>query len=346
MSVSLSAPTANPAAFCKLPKTLFTGPLKNLSNDAKLLYALLLDRRSLSVRNDWRDDHNQVYILFTRKETMNLLNCCAEKAAQVMAELDERTGVGLIRRVKKGLGQPTLIYVSEIDGELPSAGTSEDPSPRHRKIRPLDVGETASNKTEVNNTEFSNDPSIYLPQPPVEDKIDDQKPVESVAQQTTPPPQPAQQVIFETEFNTRRQEREAFRQRIKQNIGYQESMRFYNQLPIESHDADQLNSMLEIMVDVVSSTRPTLRVNGEELPTGVVKERFLKIRAEHIWYVIESIQNSNTTIRNIRSYLITALFNSVATLEQHNAARDAQFQHWFYEKHGYLPGMARSKGAR
>jgi len=100
------------SGFCLFPKELFTDDkYKNISNDAKLLYTLMLDRVSLSAKNDWVDSNGCVYIYFTLEEVQNTLNCGRNKGVKIMAELDE---VELITRVKQGLGKPAKIYVKKL----------------------------------------------------------------------------------------------------------------------------------------------------------------------------------------------------------------------------------------
>ena len=63
-------------SFCRISQALFTdAQFKDLSTDAKVLYGILLDRMSLSLKNYWLDEQNRVYIIFTREEIMESLNC-------------------------------------------------------------------------------------------------------------------------------------------------------------------------------------------------------------------------------------------------------------------------------
>lgn len=99
-------------AFCRIPKVLFTNDyFRGLSSDAKVLYGLMLDRMALSVRNHWIDDRDRVYIIFTLEQVMEYMNCGKDKGVKILAELDTEKGIGLIERVKRGLGKPTIIYV-------------------------------------------------------------------------------------------------------------------------------------------------------------------------------------------------------------------------------------------
>ena len=158
-------------AFFRIPKLLITEPyFRRLSTDAKLLYGLMLDRMSLSMRNGWMDDDGHVYIYFTLEEACEQLCCKTDKAVKLFAELDSAKGVGLIRRGKQGLGRPAKIYVLRFMGmedepgedtpkaEPPSCRnpdfgktevkSSEKPKSEPRKIRSQDLGKTECNKTD------------------------------------------------------------------------------------------------------------------------------------------------------------------------------------------------------
>ena len=97
-------------SFYRIPKALFTVPnFRELSTDAKVLYGILLDRMSLSLKNQWIDAQNKVYIIFTVDEIMDALNCANQKATRLMVELEKQAG--LIERKRQGLGRPNLIHV-------------------------------------------------------------------------------------------------------------------------------------------------------------------------------------------------------------------------------------------
>ena len=69
----------------------------------------MLDRMSLSIKNGWKDPDNKIYIYYTLLEIQELLNCGHNKAVKMLAELDSEKGIGLIERVKQGMGKPTKI---------------------------------------------------------------------------------------------------------------------------------------------------------------------------------------------------------------------------------------------
>ena len=79
--------------------------------------------------------------------------------------------------------------------------------------------------------------------------------------------------------------------------------------------------LIDIIVDTVCSTKPTIRVNGEDIPHDIVKSTFLKLNSSHIEYVLDAMDNNVSDVRNIRSYLTTALYNSRLTLNSYWKSR-------------------------
>lgn len=102
-------------SYYMLPKILVTdGKFQSLSSDAKILYACLLERTALSLKNKWIDQENRIYIIFTLEEIMEVLGRSNKTAVKVLNELDSSTGgLGLIERKKQGLGKPNIIYVKD-----------------------------------------------------------------------------------------------------------------------------------------------------------------------------------------------------------------------------------------
>ena len=99
-------------SFYRVPRMLIKDEnFKGLSSDAKLLYGLMLDRMSLSIKNGWFDDDNRAFIIYTIDNIMEDLGCGKDKAVKVVAELDQKKGIGLIEKVRRGLGKPDIIYV-------------------------------------------------------------------------------------------------------------------------------------------------------------------------------------------------------------------------------------------
>lgn len=96
-------------SFYRIPKVFFTDDtFLVLSAEAKILYGILLDRMSLSVKNNWLDDENRVFIIYTIEEIMRSLNCANQKAMKIISELEN---FGLVERKRQGLGKPSITYV-------------------------------------------------------------------------------------------------------------------------------------------------------------------------------------------------------------------------------------------
>ena len=99
-------------SFFRIPKLLFRDEaFKGISTDAKVLYGLMLDRMSLSLKNNWMDTEGRVYIIYTIADIMEDMNCADQKAGKLLTELDNNKGIGLIERKRQGLGKPNIIYV-------------------------------------------------------------------------------------------------------------------------------------------------------------------------------------------------------------------------------------------
>ena len=119
----------------------------------------------------------------------------------------------------------------------------------------------------------------------------------------------------------RMDERERYREIIEENIEYE--------IMKDRPDGDRLGEIVEIMLDAVCSTAPTIRINGEDMPQQVVKSRFLKLDSSHIEYVFHAMKECPSDIRNIRAYLLTTLYNAPATMDNFYSAKvNHDFNGW------------------
>ena len=112
----------------------------------------------------------------------------------------------------------------------------------------------------------------------------------------------------------RMDERNRYEEIIRQNLDYD----ILCQEP--KFDKDRFQEMIDIMLDAVCSTAPTIRINGEDMPQQVVKSRFLKLNSSHIEYVFEVMNKNPADIRNIKAYLLTALYNASLTIDNYYSA--------------------------
>ena len=84
--------------------------------------------------------------------------------------------------------------------------------------------------------------------------------------------------------------------------------------------AAQLDEIVSLMTETLCSGKETISVGGEEHPAGTVKEQLKRLTSEHIEYVLLCMRRTTGPIRNIRRYLLTALYNAPMTLESFNQA--------------------------
>lgn len=140
--------------FFRIPMALIKNKeFKDISTDAKLLYGLLLDRMSLSLRNNWRDEHGHIFIYYTIQATSQDLGCCQEKACKLMTELER---AGLIERRRLGQGKPSRIYVKQLSSEVgkdefKNTGNTNSTLGENRI---LNFDSSESNQIEINHTNY------------------------------------------------------------------------------------------------------------------------------------------------------------------------------------------------
>ena len=144
-------------SFFRIPKALFQEQqFQDLSTDAKTLYGILLDRMSLSVKNEWFNKKGRVFIIFTIEDVKRTLRCADNKATRLLRELEE---FGLIERKRRGQGKPCLVYVKNFSSESSkeSVKNRDNDDSCGSKIACQDPVKSRGikkkeNKTEMNNT--------------------------------------------------------------------------------------------------------------------------------------------------------------------------------------------------
>ena len=304
-------------SFYRVPRLLIKDErFKKLSSDAKLLYGLMLDRMSLSMKNEWFDEDNRAYIIYTIDSIMEDLGCGKEKAVKVLAEMDSVKGIGLVEKVRRGLGKPDIIYVknfaslaenvdekkSENTDKITEVGKldfkkSENRTSRSPEIEPQEVGESNPNYTNYNQTDLNYTEESYIN--PIIQSDSRKKDTMDVMDDV-----------------------QTYIELIKENISYDHHMQYDGYGKRELYD-----ELFQVICEVVCVKRPTIRVAGEEYPYELVKSRFLKLESSHLEYVIGCMQNTTTKITNIKAYMVTALYNAPTTI---NHFYQQEVQHDMY----------------
>lgn len=326
--------------FYRIPKILFTAEcFKTISCEAKVLYGLLLDRMSLSIKNRWFDEEDRVYIIFTVEEIAELMNCGTQKAVRLLKELDSEKGIGLVEKRRLGLGKPNVIYVKNFMVKQPKKEEKEPEKPvntqncenhnsrvvkttiqecpksqfkndeNHNsgivKITTLECPKSQSNDTDINNTDFS------------ENEYSDTESSETDFNETD-------NILSNlSHLSVRKtagmidmvEEMEAYRKIIRENISYEcfADSRYRQQ--------EEVDELVELMVEVmVMPDNSTVRIGGVDKPVVIVKNRFMKVEHGHIEYVVGCLEKNTSKVGNIRAYLLTTLYNSTMTIENYYRA--------------------------
>jgi hypothetical protein len=256
-----------------------------------------------------------VFIYFTLEDSLKLLNCGHGKAVRLFAELDAKSGVGLIERKKQGQGRPAKIFVKNFATDIKNSENrkpetpvqAEIPVPESSKANFQEAAEVQDSKkgtsllpktgsaecpkqdgsnTYVNQTDLSDtDPSIY-PAAVKQEACEDDDSMDAI---------------------------EAYREVIKENISFD--------ILKQKCDAERLDEIVDIMLETLCSRKKQIRIAREDFPAEVVKSRLLKLDDSHIEYVLECLDRNTTDIRNIRSYILTALYQAPTTINSYYAAR-------------------------
>ena len=104
----------------------------------------------------------------------------------------------------------------------------------------------------------------------------------------------------------------AYREIIKSNVEYD--------ILTERYGAERMDEAVELMLEVILSKRPYIRIAGDDFPREVVRSRFLKINSSHLEYVFDCIDKNTTKVGNIKAYLLAALYNAPATMDSYYRA--------------------------
>ena len=80
-------------------------------------------------------------------------------------------------------------------------------------------------------------------------------------------------------------------------------------------DEDTIYQIVDLFVDTCSTKRKLLRVAGDDKPAEVVRSRFMKLNADYIRFVLKCLAESTAPVRNMKQYLLAALYNAPTTMQ-------------------------------
>ena len=270
-------------SFYRIPKALFQEQrFQNLSTDAKTLYGILLDRMSLSVKNEWFDKQGRVFIIFTIEDVKRALCCADNKATKLLRELEN---FGLIERKRRGLGKPSLVYVKNFSSDLSNERVQnrenhESGSPKNACQDPPKsrCNKNKKSKTERNNTN-----------PILSDELEKMK------------------------------NRKLLEEYFSRSLEVELLLRLY------PDDEDTIYQIVDLLVDTCDSKRKLIRIAGDDKPAEVVLSRLKKLNADHIRFVLDCLAANTSPIRNMKQYLLAALFNAPTTIQLYKGETTMEF---------------------
>ena len=264
-------------SFYRVPKVLFTREqFKQLSAEAKILYGIMLDKLDLSVKNKWVDEKGRVYIIYTIEQIMEDMNCADQKATKLLDELEKKCG--LIERKRQGLGKPNLIFVKNFITGVEGSMMARIQNRENHDSGAVNITTADYPKSRGINTNHNNTENNDI--------------------------NPIRLGFDEDAISDRNEYERYFRESLSIDVLLRENL----------GEEETILGILDLMVDVCCSKRSVIRIAGDDKPLAVVKSRFMKLNAEHIRYVLKCLSENTTRVRNIRQYLLTALYNAPATI--------------------------------
>ena len=264
-------------SFYRVPKVLFTKEqFKQLSAEAKILYGIMLDKLDLSVKNKWVDEKGRVYIIYTIEQIMADMNCADQKATKLLDELEKKCG--LIERKRQGLGKPNLIFVKNFITGVESSMMAQIQNRENYDSGAVNITTADYPKSRGINTNHNNTENSDI--------------------------NPIRSGFDEDGISERNEYEHYFRESLSIDVLLRENL----------GEEETIIGILDLLVDVCCFKRSVIRIAGDDKPLAVVKSRFMKLNAEHIRYVLKCLSENTTRVRNIRQYLLTALYNAPATI--------------------------------
>ena len=258
-----------------------------LSLKAKGLLSLML-----SLPENW--DYTTKGLAAICKDGIDSISSCIREL--------EKHGYIIRERMRNEKGQLTTIEYTIL--EQPKSAPPEREKPI-RENPVLDIpaqAEPIQENTALLNTNKSNIKELNT-------DISNTYPIKSY--QKEPEPAKAAQLPKEKSDRIGYDEVETYRQIIKENIDY-------DVLSVNlNRDAAMLDEIVDLMTETVCTQKSSLVIAGDTYPAAIVKSKLLKLNSEHIEYVIDCMRENTSDIRNIKKYLLAALFNAPSTIDSY-----------------------------
>lgn len=300
---------ADQFSFIRIPRILLLDEaFSALSLSAKVLYSVLLDRMGLSMKNKWLDEENKVYIIYQITEIQSDLGFSKKKAMDYLTELEK---IGLIEKKKRGFGLPNIIYVKSFMAHQSSQrsnemGTSQEKDVVHRSIE-MGTPEVMNKHLRGAETDTSEVPKNGLQEVPKTVPLYN-KTYMNYNNQSNITSNHIKSDGDRIRCDQKEQTINAYAELVKKNIDFDVLLHTY------SREQDLVEEIYQLILETVQTEKDMIRIAGEYYPTGFVKGKLLKLNYSHIEYVLECMDKNTTKVRNIKQYLLAALFNAPSTI--------------------------------
>lgn len=304
--------------FYRIPKILITSPhFKKISDSAKLLYGLMLDRMSLSIRNGWLDDDNRAYIFFTTNDIMEQMCCGTEKATKMLAELDSEKGIGLIERVKQGQGKPAIIYLKkfyELEDTARSTKLSEIESQDFQESKVKTFENRKTRLSEIESQDFRGSKNKTF-----ENRKSGLSEIESLEFRKSKCNYnninntdinyiyPINQDNYNIQ-NSDTQTEEEWIDRYTKTVDEIKTQIDYDYL-INHAERDIVDEVVNIMAEVMTVYRPKYKIEGDFIEYNAVVNKFRQITAQKLEICLLAYSRKIQRIKNPKAYWISTLYN-------------------------------------
>lgn len=314
---------ADQYSFYRIPKLLFTSEhFKHLSSDAKILYGLMLDRMALSIKNHWFDEQNRAYIYFSIEDIMELLNCGRNKAIKSLQELDDETGIGLVAKRRQGFGKANIIYVKSFMIVEATSDMHEDTIEKFdkatydedtekEKFKNQTIEENVDD-TEVYKTNFMKTQKHTSRSP--ENKLQEvyiSNSNNTNINNTNLSENKSNHIVSADGIGSEEDEMEtlhAYQSLIKDNLDYD------SLLVSHPHDKNQIDEIVDLIVETVMCKSDKVLIASNWYSGALVRGKFMKLDYSHVEYVLHCLEGNTSKIKNIKKYLLAALFNAPSTI--------------------------------
>lgn len=302
---------ADQFSFYRIPKALFQNEcFRELSSDAKILYGLMLDRMSLSIKNQWFDDQNRAYIYFSLEDIMELLNCGKNKAVKSLQELDTESGIGLIEKKRQGFGKSNIIYVKSfmLDETEDSQKSEEQENKEKFTNQTCEISEESAEVCKSNFKKFKKQTS-RSPECKLQEVYKSNSNYNNSSYNKENDNESDQIRSSEMRTEDRVAVIQAYESLIKENIDYDALLMSY---PL---DQNLIQGIYELILETVLCQNENILIARNYYPAVLVKSKFLKLKYSHIEYVLECLKKNTSKVSNIKKYMLAVLFNAPSTID-------------------------------